>query len=73
MLYVIEKSGQIQHNLVNSYSLGWANADVRFGRGHATTGISEVCRYTFKGRIVYLQERSFVHARDVSRMQVFNS
>ena len=23
MLYVIEKSGQIQHNLVNSYSLGW--------------------------------------------------
>ena len=25
MLYVIEKSGQIQHNLVNSYSLGWSS------------------------------------------------
>ena len=71
-MQLIQKKGKciFAVRLAYSYSHG---CDVRFGRGHATTGISEVCKYTFKGRIVYLQERSFVHARDVSLMRVFDS
>ena len=47
--------------------------DVRFGHGHATTGISKVCRYSFNSCIVQLQERSSVHSCDVSRARVFDS
>ena len=48
-------------------------ADICFGHGHMTTGISEVWRYPSNGHIVHLQEHAFVYSCDVSQTRVFDS